>query len=100
VLVAPPFLAGPDDALYPAAERDAHRMVPRDLADERRRDWALTASPGGPGADLLEDELERLARLKARQELEEVYGLPIVVRRARPAPAAAAHARRSKSRCS
>jgi hypothetical protein len=83
VLVPPPFLAGPDEALYPREEAEAGRSaVPRDYAEERRRSGMLTASPGGMAditEEMLEEELERLARVKARQELEEVYGMPIVV---------------------
>jgi hypothetical protein len=85
VLVPPPFLAGPDEALYPSGEAEAERSaVPRDYAEERRRSGMLTASPGGMAditEEMLEEELERLARVKARQELEEVYGMPIVVSR-------------------
>jgi hypothetical protein len=83
VLVPPPFLAGPDEALYPREEVEAgSSAVPRDYAEERRRSGMLTASPGGMAditEEMLEEELERLARVKARQELEEVYGMPIVV---------------------
>jgi hypothetical protein len=79
-----------------------HRLVPRDYAGERtqqsqsqsqqnqqqqRRDteaWIRTASPDAMDVttlseEALEEELEKIVCLKARQELEEVYGMPVVV---------------------
>jgi hypothetical protein len=96
LIPAPVLLSGTDEALYDDVPLNpeqpdgaSHRLVPQDFAGERagQSSGRITASPialvasglASLSEDQLEEELDALMRLKARQELEEVYGVPVVV---------------------